>query len=483
METLLNLIDGRHCPAQSRQTLTTAEPATGRDYATLPDSDVADVDAAVAAAKRAFPAWAATSSEARAGCLRRLAELIHRDLESLAHAESRDSGKPLHVARNVDIARARHNFSFFADAATQFASESHSTPGQLNYTLRQPLGPVACISPWNLPLYLLTWKIAPALAAGCTVVAKPSEVTPMSAYLLGQLAVEAGFPPGVLNIIHGAGHTAGAALVRHPDIKAVSFTGSTRVGADIAASTAGTWKKLSLELGGKNATVVFADADLDLAVQEVVRAAFSNQGQICLCGSRILIEHSIYDAFKARLVERTKQLRVGDPLDATSDLGALVSQAHFDKVTGCIARAKAEGANVLCGGEPVPMTGRCEDGWFLAPTLLDGLSATCATNQEEIFGPVATLLPFADEADAIAIANGTPYGLAANVWTRDVSRAHRVAERLQAGIVWLNCWMVRDLRTPFGGVKASGVGREGGWEALRFFTEAKSVTLVYQHAD
>ena len=479
MERLHNLIGGQLVPAHSGRTLTTPEPATGLPLATLPDSDAADVAAAVAAAKAAFGAWSTAPAETRARYLRRLAALVERDLEPLALAESRDSGKPLQLARTVDIPRARHNLEFFADAATQFASESHSVPGQVNYTLRQPLGPVACIAPWNLPLYLLTWKLAPALAAGCTVVAKPSEVTPWTAHLLGQLAVEAGLPPGVLNIVHGAGDTAGAALVSHPDIKAVSFTGSTRVGAGIAAATAGTWKKLSLELGGKNATIVFADADLDVAVNEVVRAAFANQGQICLCGSRILVQSSIYAEFRARLVARTRALRVGDPLEAGSDLGALVSAAHFAKVVACIDRARAEGGNVLTGGAAVQVPGRCEGGWFVAPTLIDGLGPNCATNQEEIFGPVATLLPFDDEADAIAQANCTPYGLAANVWTRDIGRAHRVAERLQVGIVWLNCWMVRDLRTPFGGVKASGVGREGGWEAMRFFTDAKSVTLTY----
>lgn len=474
-----NLVNGREVPAQSGAWLDNPEPATGRVFSQVADSGPADVDAAVAAASAALPAWSALSPTQRGGHLRQLATLIDRDLGQLAAAESQDNGKPLHVALGVDIPRARQNLSFFADAATQFSSESHSLPGQLNYTLRQPLGVVACISPWNLPLYLLTWKLAPALAAGCTVVAKPSEVTPYTAYLLGKLSIEAGMPAGVLNIVHGTGPNVGAPLVSHPGVKAISFTGSTRVGADIAQRTAGQWKKLSLELGGKNPSMVFADADLDLAAKEVARAAFSNQGQICLCGSRILVQRAVYAEFRAKLVAHVQALRVGDPREATSDLGALVSAAHFAKVSACIDRAKAEGGQILTGGHPVHPEGRCAEGWFIAPTLLEGLGPNCATNQEEIFGPVATLAPFDDDADALALANGTPYGLAANVWTRDLSRAHRMAEKLQFGIVWVNCWMVRDLRTPFGGVKASGVGREGGWEAMRFFTEPKSVTVSY----
>jgi aminomuconate-semialdehyde/2-hydroxymuconate-6-semialdehyde dehydrogenase len=478
MQDVLNFIDGRHAPAACGEWLDDVDPATGETYARVASSDGRDVDRAVAAALRAFPAWAATPAAERSKLLRRLARLIERDLEKLARAESIDSGKPLSAARTVDIPRAVQNFDFFADAVTQFSSEAHPTDEvALNYTLRQPLGPVACISPWNLPLYLLTWKIAPALAAGDCVVAKPSEVTPMTAHLLGALAAEAGLPPGVLNVVQGLGPRAGGPLCAHPEIRAISFTGSTRVGGEIAREAARSFKKVSLEMGGKNPTLIFADADLGEAIPQTVRAAFSNTGQICLCGSRILVERSIHDQVRDQLIERVRALRVGDPLQADTEQGALVSRQHFDKVMGCLAVARQEGGRVLCGGARATVPGRCAGGFFVQPTLIEGLGPSCQTNQEEIFGPVATLLPFDGAEEAVRLANSTRYGLAASLWTRDLSRAHRVSAQLHSGIVWVNCWMLRDLRTPFGGVKESGVGREGGMDALRFFTEPKNVCV------
>ena len=479
LPALSNLIDGVLRPPLGDRWLDVHEPATGKAFARCPDSDARDVDAAVDAARRAAEGWAATPVEQRARLLNRLADLVEQDLESLARLESRDSGKPVKLARNLDIPRAVANLRFFAAAITQWSSEAHATDERaLNYTLRQPLGAVACISPWNLPLYLFTWKIAPALAAGNTVVAKPSEVTPCTAARLGELAIAAGLPPGVLNIVLGDGPRVGQPLVEHASIKAISFTGSTRTGAAIAAAAAPRFRKVSLELGGKNPAIVFADADLsDANLDTIVRSGFANQGEICLCGSRLLVQRSIYDAFRERYLARVRTLRVGDPQDDANDLGALVSQAHFDKVTGCIDRARAEGGSVLCGGAAIRIDGRCADGWFVAPTVIEGLANDTATNQDEIFGPVVTLIPFDDEKDALALANGTGYGLAASLWTSDLARAHRFAARLEFGIVWINCWLLRDLRTPFGGVKHSGVGREGGVEALRFFTELKNVCV------
>ena len=476
---LTNYIDGRLCAPRTARYLDVYEPATGRAYADCPDSGKGDVDAAVAAAQRAFPAWSATPAAQRAMLLSRIADRLEARLDEFAEAESRDSGKPFALARSVDIPRAISNLRFFAAAATQFASEAHAMGDEaINYTLRAALGVVACISPWNLPLYLFTWKIAPALAAGNTVVGKPSEITPVTAWMFSQLCIEAGLPPGALNIVHGTGPSVGQALVDHRDVKAISFTGSTRTGAAIAASAAPQFKKISLEMGGKNPTVIFADWDAsEASLRTVVRSAFANQGQICLCGSRILVERPIYEKFKGMFLERVRALRVGDPRNPDSDLGALVSQAHFDKIVGHIALAREEGGALLCGGSPVKLDGRCADGWFVAPTVFEGLGPRSRTNQEEIFGPVVTLLPFDDEAEAIELANATTYGLAASVWTTNLARAHRVASCLESGIVWINCWMRRDLRTPFGGVKQSGVGREGGVEALRFFTEPKNVCI------
>lgn len=476
---LSNYINGRLDVPHSGRYLDVFEPATGKVYAQCPDSDVADVDLAIAAAQRALPAWSAMPADQRAQLLNRIAELIEARLDEFAAAESRDNGKPVSLARSVDIPRGASNMRFFAAAATQFSSESHAMgDSAINYTLRQPLGVVACISPWNLPLYLFTWKIAPALATGNTVVAKPSEVTPFTAWLFAQACIDAGLPPGVLNIVHGNGAQVGQALIEHAGIKAISFTGSTRTGAAIASVAAPKFKKVSLEMGGKNATLVFADWDARTAnMDTLVRSAFSNQGQICLCGSRILIERSIYAAFKLAFVDKVRALRVGDPCDANSDLGAVVSKAHFDKVMGHIAIAREEGGQVLCGGESLKLDGRCAGGWFIAPTVIEGLGPDCRTNQEEIFGPVCTLIAFDGEDEAIAMANATQYGLAASVWTTQLTRAHRVAAQLQAGIVWINCWMRRDLRTPFGGVKHSGVGREGGNEAMRFFTEPKNICI------
>ena len=477
--TLANLIDGRLASPASGAYLDVYEPAVGKVYARCPDSDAHDVEAAVAAAQRAAPAWGALPAGERSRYLHRLADAVEARLEELAREESRDSGKPVTLARSVDIPRAVSNLRFFAEAITQWPGESHVDARAVNLTLRQPLGVVGCISPWNLPLYLFTWKIAPALAAGNAVVAKPSEITPFTAFRLSELAIECGLPLGVLNIVHGLGPKVGQAIVEHPKIKAVSFTGSTRTGAFIAKSAAKQFKKVSLEMGGKNPAIVFADADLsDANLDTIVRSGFSNQGEICLCGSRLLVERSIFGDFKRRYLEKVKALKVGDPNEAASNLGALVSEPHFEKVMGCIERAKQEGGTVLTGGSAVKPDGRCAGGWFVAPTVIEGLPQDCATNREEIFGPVVTLIPFDSEDEAVAIANGTDYGLAASLWTRDLARAHRVAERIDFGIVWVNCWMLRDLRTPFGGVKHSGVGREGGVDALRFFTEPKNVCIA-----
>ncbi|MBT9392994.1 aldehyde dehydrogenase [Hymenobacter sp. NST-14] len=478
MLELQNFIGGQLVPPVGGHYLPVVEPASGQVFGRVPDSDAADVDAAVRAAEAALPAWRALPAEERGRRLVRLAELIELNLEALARAESQDNGKPLSLARTLDIPRAASNFAFFGTAAGHFATEAHVQDGvAVNYTVRHPLGVVACISPWNLPLYLFTWKIAPALAVGCCVVAKPSELTPCTAFLLSELVGQAGLPAGVLNVVHGTGPRAGQALVEHPGIRAISFTGGTATGAHLARTAAPQFKKLSLELGGKNPNLVFADCDLAEAVRTSVRSSFANQGQICLCGSRIFVERSIYEEFKAEFLAQVATLTVGDPLEETTQQGALVSEAHLEKVLGYIELAHAEGGRLLAGGQRVRVPGRCAGGYFLQPTVFEGLAPECRVNQEEIFGPVVTLTPFDTEAEVLAWANGTDYGLSATLWTRDLHRAHRLAHQLHAGVVWVNTWLHRDLRTPFGGMKNSGVGREGGLEALRFFTEPQNVCL------
>ena len=479
MEKLYNFINGKFVAPNSNQYLEIFEPATGQTYAQVADSNSADIENAYESAQNAFGNWSSLSVKERADYLNKIAEGLESRLDEFAEYESRDTGKPISLAKSVDIPRAVSNFRFFADYGQEFNFESELNNDQShNKIIRSALGVIGCISPWNLPLYLFSWKIAPALIAGNTVVAKPSEITPFTAFKLGEICQDAGLPPGVLNIIHGQGSIAGDALVNHSKIKAISFTGGTTTGKLIAKKTASSFKKLSLEMGGKNPSIIFSDCDFDKMMKTVVRSSFSNQGQICLCSSRILVEESIYKKFKTNFIQRVSDLRMGDPSEIETQFGALSSKGHFDKVIDYIEIAKQEGGKILVGGNAKKLNGRCGNGWFIEPTIIEGLNNSCRTNQEEIFGPLVTLQSFKSEKDAIQLANETEYGLSATIWTEDNEKANRVSALIDAGVIWVNCWLVRDLRTPFGGMKQSGLGREGGDEALRFFTEPKNICTL-----
>ena len=475
-----NYINGEFINPVDGNYIDNFNPSVGEVYGQIPNSSKGDVELAYKAAKEAFPVWSKTTLEERSRILLKVADLITDKLDFLAEAEAKDNGKPLSLAKAIDIPRASSNFRFFANAITQFPSEAHESVGlnAMNFTLRHPIGVVGCISPWNLPLYLFTWKIAPAIAAGNCVVAKPSEVTPMTAYLLGEICNEAGLPKGVLNIVHGLGQTTGQAIVEHQNIKAISFTGGTATGAHIARTAAPMFKKLSLELGGKNPNIIFADADYDEMLTTTVKSSFANQGQICLCGSRIFVEETIYEKFKKDFIDKVSKLKVGNPFDTDTNLGALVSKPHLEKVKSYIDIAEEEGGKILFGGKTVTVKGS-ENGYYLQPTVIEIKNNSCKLNQEEIFGPVVTIMPFKTEEEVLGYANDVSYGLSATLWTNNLNRTMRMTQELQAGIVWVNTWLLRDLRTPFGGVKASGVGREGGFEALRFFTEPKNICIKY----
>jgi aminomuconate-semialdehyde/2-hydroxymuconate-6-semialdehyde dehydrogenase len=480
MTKLLHFIDGEFIAPTQDAYIPVIEPATGKPYAELARGTADDVNKAIQAAEKAFADWSVLSPGDRSDYLHAIAREIDKRMEDFIQAESKDTGKSVQLAREIDIPRAVNNFKFFAQLIIGEQSEAHALPGTINYTHRKPLGAVACISPWNLPIYLLSWKIAPALASGNTVIAKPSEVTPYTAWMLGEVCQAAGLPPGVLNIVQGYGHEVGQALVEHPRIQAISFTGGTATGKKIATTAAPEFKKLSLELGGKNPNIIFADAPYEEMLETTVRSSFANQGEICLCGSRILIQDSIYDQFKTDFIEKVKKIKVGDPTESDTFMGAIVSEGHFQKIQSYLDLAIEEGGEILTGGHTLEGSGRCKNGYFIAPTVIEGLSQTCRTNQEEIFGPIVTLQSFSTEAEALQLANNTVYGLSATIWTENLSRAHRMAEHIEAGIVWVNTWLHRDLRTPFGGTKQSGVGREGGYHALHFFTEPKNICIKYE---
>ncbi len=478
MQKLLNFINNEYVSPKSQSYLPNYMPATGEIYSELADSDASDVQMAFEAAQKAFPAWAKLRVQDRASYLNRLADLIDENSEKLAKAESIDQGKPYWLAKEVDIPRAASNFRFFANQILLDSQESYDLNGQaLSYVIRKPVGVVGLISPWNLPLYLLTWKIAPAIAVGNTCICKPSEMTSMTAFMLGELIKKAEIPAGVINIILGLGSKCGEAIVTHPKISLISFTGGTVTGKKIMQQSAPYVKKLGLELGGKNANIIFSDCDFESTLKMTLRSSFLNQGEICLCGSRILVEEPIYDKFVKEFVAKVRELRVGDPQEKRNFLGALVSKEHLAKVKSYVELAQKEGGKIETGLEALDLPEKFKGGYFMRPTVITGLNSHCRVMQEEIFGPVVSIVPFKTQDEALEIANSVEYGLSASVWTENLSKAHYMAQNLEVGTVWVNTWMLRDLRVPFGGKKMSGLGREGGKHSIDFYTEMTTICV------
>lgn len=478
---LTNHIGGSPREPSTKSYFDSIDPATNQVIAHVPASSAEDIDKAVQSAKSALDGeWGRFTSAMRADLCDAIAQGLEKRCAELAELESLDTGKPLSLAQRIDIPRAISNFRFFAGAGRHQHTGCHEMSDALNYTRREPLGVVGLITPWNLPLYLLSWKTAPALVTGNAIIAKPSELTPITASVLAEIITEVGGPPGCFNLVHGTGPDVGSPLVDHPDVGGISFTGGTQTGALVAQSASKHFKKLSLELGGKNPTIVFPDCDFDKAVEGAVRAAFTNQGQVCLCGSRIFIHETIYDDFTKAMVEKTKALTAGDPRNLNTKTGALISQQHLEKVASYVAIAKEEGGHIRIGGSRSSLDSPFDQGAFFEPTLIDNLPPSSRVSTEEIFGPVATLHPFKTEAEVVALANDVRYGLAASVWTTDLRRAHRVSALLDTGMVWVNTWLKRDLRVPFGGAKDSGMGREGGWNSLNFFTQEKNVCISFE---
>ena len=480
MIEIKNYINGKLSNNSNLNHIEVYNPSIGKIYATCPNSDSKTLDSAIKSSKKAFPAWSKLSYSERAKFLFKISNLLEKNIDKFSKYESMDNGKPLTLSRNLDVPRAIENLRFFGSIISNNKSDAFYMENiGINYTIKQPLGIVGTISPWNLPLYLFTWKIAPALVTGNCVIAKPSEITPMTAYLFSKLCIEAELPKGVLNILHGMGSKIGLNIVKHDEIKAISFTGGTETGKIISAECSKSFKKLNLEMGGKNPVLIFDDCDYSKMINNIIKSSFLNQGQICLAGSRLYVHKNIYKKFKNDFVKEVKKIITGDPFHKLSDQGAIVSKEHQNKIDSYINIAIKEGCKVLQGGNKIKMKDHCENGWYFEPTIIENYDNNSKVNQDEIFGPVVTLNSFESDQEAVDLANNNDYGLASIIWTENINKAHRIADEIQSGIVWINCWLERDLRTPFGGMKKSGYGKEGGNHALDFFTREKNVCIKY----